>query len=201
MPRCKECGIKFDKRYAFQKFCMGNDECIKAHVDYAKRQHAKNWKKTTKLPLKKTKSQKNYLQDEVNKLSKMIDKKYGYLTCIDCDKEMKLIHAAHFHNVQGNENLRYNLHNLHSARAHCNQYSSEHKVGYREGLEKRYGKAYRDVVEYDIRKQYPTIQLSTKEVQEALKTVRAIIRNFDTYNFKDSIHAREMLNNLINIYT
>lgn len=201
MPRCKECRELFEKRYPFQKYCMLKDECITAHWTNAKKQHAKNWKKETKLSIKSKKSQKNYLQDEINKLSKMIDRKYGYLTCVDCGKEMKLIHAAHFHNVQGNENLRYNLHNLHSARAHCNQYSSEHKVGYREGLEKRYCKEYRDFVEYELRKKYPTIQLSTKDVQESLKTVRAIIRNFDTYNFKDSIHAREMFNKLIKIYT
>lgn len=180
---------------------MGNDDCIKAHVEYARKQHQKNWKKETKLPIKNKKSQKNYLQDEINKLSKMIDKRHGYLTCIDCDKDMKLTHAAHFHNVQGNENLRYNLHNLHSARAHCNQYSSEHKVGYRKGLEERYGKEYRDFVEFEIRQKYPTIQLSTKEVQESLKTVRAIIRNFESYKFKDAIHERGMFNKLINIYT
>ena len=129
----------------------------------------------------------------------MIDKKYGFDTCIDCGKSMDLIHAAHLHNVGGNENLRFNLNNIHSARAHCNMYSSEHKVNYRIGLEKRYGKEYLDYCVNKMPLEFSHVGLKSNEVDEALKKTREIIRNFDKYKYNGD-GARDFFNELIGIY-
>ena len=204
--RCKECKEKFEPIEFLQKFCKGNDDCLAAEALYnlkkIKEKQIKDWNK--EKPQRKIKAYSNRfkkeLESNINKLSKMIDKSFGHVTCIDCDSKMDLIHAAHFHNVSGNENLRYNLDVIHSARAYCNQYSSEHKVGYRTGLEKRYGKDYLEYVQYELPMKYEHLGLKSNEIHDALQTVRKLIKTFDTYKFKDARQAREMCNKIIRIY-
>ena len=107
----------------------------------------------------------------------MIDASFGFTTCIDCGKPFgKQIDAAHFHNVKGHEQLRFNLHNLHSAKSDCNQFSSEHKVGYIKGLELRYGIDYLSQVEA-LKTEIKELKLNAVEIAEKLKLVRHIIRN------------------------
>jgi hypothetical protein len=140
------------------------------------------------------------LQKEINKLSRMIDKHFEF-KCIDCDNPFgKQTDAAHLHNVQGNENIRYNLHNLHSARTHCNKFNSEHKVGYRKGIAKRYGNEYLEFIDVELPKKYKYLGLLDNEVKEKLSIVRKLIRDFETFNLKDGIQAREMFNKIIGIY-
>lgn len=144
---------------------------------------------------------KKALQNEINKLSRMIDARFKYVTCIDCGKTFgKQIDAAHFHGRGANSTLRYNLHNLHSAKSDCNQYSDTHKQGYEKGLEERYNKIYAEYVIEKLPLLYKEIHLSNVEVHEKLKLVRSIVRNFDTYKFDNAISARNTLNNLIGIY-
>jgi len=205
MPRCLNCKDKFEKKYPNQqgkfRFCLLKDECITAFNDARKEKQISTAKQQrTEYNKKHSKNPLNYLQDEINKLSKMIDESLGFTRCIDCNNKMDLIHAAHLHNVQGNENIRFNLHNLHSARAHCNMYSSEHKVGYRKGLELRYSAEYLNYVDNDLKLQYSYLGLKANEIADALKITREIIRNFDTYKFTGGVEARDMLNDLIGIY-
>ena len=140
------------------------------------------------------------LQIEINKLSKMIDASFNYHDCICCNNILNAsINAAHFHSVGSNATVRYNLHNVHSARTHCNNYSAEHKSGYILGLEARYGKEYLEKVQ-SLVIQYSHIGLKSNEIYEKLGLVRKIIRNFSTYKFESSVQAREMLNKIIGIY-
>ena len=200
MPRCINCKDKFKPIRFNAKYCM-KQECIEVWVKSAA---IKQWNK--ELPKRKeklgdkAKNARVYLQDEINTLARMIDKSFGFVNCIDCDKPMDSIHAAHLHNSQGNENIRYNLHNLHSARGHCNKYSSEHKVGYRKGLEQRYSLQYKEFVEFEMSLKYKYIGLKANEVQDALKITRKVIREFNSYTFKDGIEARDELNKIIGIY-
>lgn len=140
------------------------------------------------------------LQRNINLFSRMIDASFGFNTCIDCNKPFgKQVDAAHFHNVKGNEQLRFNLHNLHSAKSDCNQYSSEHKVGYKQGLEQRYGIDYLNQVEA-LKTEIKELKLNAVEISEKLKLVRHIIRNFDKYKFDNALIARNQFNKIIGIY-
>ena len=140
------------------------------------------------------------LQRNINLLSRMIDASFGYNTCIDCGKKMnKQIHGAHFHNVKGHENLRFNLHNIHSSLSQCNKYSSEHKVGYIKGLEQRYGIGYLNQVEA-LKTEIKELKINAVEIAEKLKLVRHIIRNFDKYKFDTALIARNQFNKIIGIY-
>lgn len=210
MPRCKKCSIKFVSKVFNQKFCMANEECTDAAIQFvldnnrrlAEKKEKKEWneKKAEMKVDTHAKEYKNSLQNEINKLSRMIDLKFEYLTCIDCEKQYgKQQDAAHFHGRGSNSTLRYHLHNLHSANSQCNLYSDVHHVNYAKGLEKRYGKEYLMYVE-NLRVSIKEIHLTNKDVVEKLKIVRDIIRHFDTYQFESSLDARTILNGLIGIY-
>ena len=175
--RCKICNIKFETKYFNQKTCL-NAEC---DLSYSKEVVLSKWQdnaRKAQKPVKKTvTSVKTLLQTEVNKLARQIDKHFNY-TCIDCGKEYgKQTDGAHYHNVGGNENLRYNLHNIHSARAYCNRYNTEHK-------------------------KYPVLKLNELELKAALKIVRKLNRDFQTHltGHLDGAMMRAYFNDLIGIY-
>jgi hypothetical protein len=151
-------------------------------------------------PVTHEKKYKKSLQDEVNKLSRMIDAKFGYTTCIDCSKPFgNQVDACHFNGVGSNHSIRYNLHNLHSGKSDCNQFSDRHKQGYTIGLKERYGESYLTLVE-ELPIRYKYIKISAVEVVEKLKIVRNLVKNFDTFQAENSIAMREMMNGIIGIY-
>lgn len=210
MPRCKSCGVKFTPTKFLQKFCMANEYCTDAAIQFvldnnrklAESKEKKDWNEKKKILKVNTHSKeyKKEFQDNINLLSRMIDLRFEYLTCIDCDKGYgPQQDAAHFHGRGSNSTLRYHLHNLHSANSHCNKFSDVHHVNYKIGLEKRYGKEYLKYVE-DLKINIKSIDLSNQDIVDKLKLVRSIIRNFDTYKFESSLDARTQLNNLIGIY-
>lgn len=140
------------------------------------------------------------LQKEINRLSKMIDSKCGYKTCICCHRDFgKQTDAAHYHSVGSNQTLRFNLHNIHSASSYCNNYSNTHLSGYLVGLEARYGLKYKDMI-LSLPQVYKSLKLSAKDIHDKLLLVRSLIKNFDDYEFKDGIEGRELFNQLIGIY-
>ena len=143
----------------------------------------------------------NPLQVAINKLVKMIDQHFELNTCICCGEPLKgQSDSAHFKSVGSNSTLRYNLHNIHTARGYCNQYNPNHQKNYPSGLEKRYGKEYLDMVE-GLQLKYPSLHLSGVEIIEKTKIVRGIINNFDLYEKKSPTLARDFFNQLIGIYT
>lgn len=207
--RCETCRDEFTPRVFLQKNCLKKDDCIKAELELKKKIQSKSMgkkKNKSKVDFKamelrvKAPNRKKELGEQSRLLARNIDNRFGYL-CIDCGKPYgKQQDAAHLHNSGGNENITYNLHNLHSARSYCNRFSSEHKVGYREGIEKRYGKDYLDYIDNEIPLKYSYVGLSNSEIAEKLKIVRKLNRTFDTYTLKDGKQARDLFNKIIGIY-
>lgn len=193
---------------------MKKDECVSEHVKWVNAPEQK--KKLVKIekkewndkwkPIKIDSHSKEYrkaFQDEINKLSKMIDIKFGYDTCIDCgkylDKEKHQIDACHLISKKKNNTLRYHLDILHSGHNHCNTMNETHESNYKVGLVKRYGQEYVTYVE-ELPIKYKEIHISNQEIFEKLKLVRSVIRNFETYSLTDSLQARKIFNNLLSIY-
>lgn len=195
--KCKYCKKIIDNPKPLQVVC-----CYQCAIEYSKQLRLKKWKKEKKAkdPELNPTKYKGLLQAEINKLARMIDARFNYL-CIDCGKPYgKQTDASHFHAVGGHENIRYNLNNIHSARSYCNQYLGGRQKQYGEGLIKRYGQSYFDYVDTQMGLQYKSIQLKWNEIEEKLKIVRKIIREFDNYELVDGIQARDLFNNLIGIY-
>lgn len=208
MKRCKNCNNKFTPRFkTTERYCWEVDCKVAESMVFIEKQRDAKRKKQNKEKAEKkitvyAREYKSNLQNQINLLARKIDAYFCY-NCIDCGKSYgKQVDAAHKNNVGGHENIRWNLHNIHSARAFCNQRSSEHKTGYSIGLEERYGIAYKDYVEIEINKIYSYVGLTPKEVVEALKIVRKLNREFDNHisQFKDGSEAREYFNKIIGIY-
>jgi hypothetical protein len=208
MPRCKSCNAKFTPKYFNQKFCVENDECLKALSDYAKDQEYKRLKKDF-LPRKKEMDivanptkYKKFLQDEINKLARMIDNSFD-LKCIDCGKDYgPQQDGGHFNSVGKNASLRFNLHNIHSQKSDCNQngLGAGRERQYYQGLIDRYGIEYAEMVDVGLQQKFTYIGLKNEDYPEKTKIVRAIIKNFGTYRFEGPKEAREICNKLIGIY-
>jgi len=185
-------------------------EVMAKKIEKAKKQVAKvekdkedELKRTIKSwrPSAHEKKYKKSLQDDVNKLSRMIDAKFGYINCIDCDKSMEgyQIDACHLMSRGKNCTLSYHLLNLHSGHNHCNFYNEKHEGNYKQGIINRYGeKTLAKILELPLI--YKEIHLSSVEIVEKLKIVRSLVKNFDTFKAENAIEMREMMNNVIGIY-
>lgn len=208
--RCLNCRQKFEVKRFNSKYCdeldcktaeaLNNLEKIKAKEvkDWSKRKR----EKIEKYGLSKSKPPKNILQDEINKLARLIDNKFK-LSCISCGTTNNVQYAGgHRISVGACTSIRYNLHNIRKqCNKNCNKEKSGNPDGYDEGLIKRHGKEYKDYVKYELRKMYDYVDLGSLDYTEKIKVVRKLIRDFDTFDLKDSIQARNMFNSLIGIYT
>lgn len=215
--KCRICSQKFTPRFSTTQPVCEDVQCI---IEYTRQQRekkeakdlreqkkkakieAKEWfekKKKAKIELYPSKN-KGYLQYEINKLSKLIDDRFDY-KCICCGREYgKQKDAAHYSSVGSNSTIRFNLHNIHTSDSYCNNYSNTHVSGYYDGLIKRYDQKYADFVKYELPKT-PVIKLLPNEVHEKLTIVRQLIKNFDTYVFKDGKEGRDIFNKVIGIYS
>ncbi len=210
MKVCKICKTKFTPYRTTQPTCKGC-EFGYAMMKLAEKKKVDKVEGKEKLRQQKakvySKEYKVELQNEINRLARMIDERFNY-ACVDCDKEVRYkrndtrpmdANGSHLHNVSGNENIRYNLHNIHTSKIKCNQFEGGRKEDYKKGLVKRYGKGYLEVVE-GRGVAYPYLGLMEIEVVEKIKIVRKLIRTLDTYCFRDGIQGRSMINKIIGIY-
>ena len=208
MPRCKCCKEKFEAKQFLQKYCGVKLDCKVAeglyNLEKKKKIEKKEWNKRKELmrPTSHSKENKAYLQSEINKLSKLIDSKFEYVTCIDCNKRFDNVDAGHYIAVGANATLRYNLDNIHAQDRGCNRNERQgsRNTGYYKGLTERYGKEYAEYVDVGLQNKYKYLGLKEQEIYDKLKLVRALVKNFETYKFKNSLGARRMFNKLIGIY-
>jgi hypothetical protein len=158
----------------------------------------KEKKKELSINVNSTKHKKT-LQDEINKLARFIDLKF-YDTCVDCELPLKdQIHGSHYHNVGGNEHIRFNLHNIHASTLYCNKFNHGNKVGYLKKLAERFNKDYANFID-ELNRDYKGIKISKREIYEAIPVVRKLIRDLDTLEFDSAIKLRDYCNNKIGYY-
>jgi hypothetical protein len=208
MKKCKECKKEFVPRFStLEKYCW-NSDCkyieAKQKLEAHKKNEVKDWqqrKKKIDIEINPSKYKK-MLQDEINKLARMIDNRFE-LMCIDCGKPFgNQQDGGHFKSVGSNASIRFNLHNIHSQKSDCNKngLGGGRERQYYDGLINRYGKDYAEFVDIELQKNYKYLGLKNHEIPEKLKIVRGIIRDFETYVFDNPKHAREVLNKIIGIY-
>jgi len=145
MPKCKHHKTKFTAKYFNQKYCLEDDECIKAFNEFVKeskeKQKSKQWRTEKKVIKEKLLTKKDYLnilQKVFNTYIRMRDKGKP---CISCDKFLKDndVNASHFYSVGSYPNLRFNELNVHSSCIECNMYKSGNLIEYSLRLPNRIG--------------------------------------------------------------
>ena len=98
MAKCPHCLIKFKPTRFLQKNCEQTEECRSHAIQTVLEKNRKLAEKKEKVEKKDwnekkaemkvdthAKEYKTSLQNEINKLSRMIDLKFEYFTCIDCE--------------------------------------------------------------------------------------------------------------------
>ena len=203
--KCKECKVKFQPKYFNQKYCMINDECIKAHVESAKKVQIKVKRKENqvkKLELKPKSYWLAILQKEINQIVRLIDKD---CPCISSGRPYRSDdQAGHFYSVGSTPALRFNLLNLWSQSIKDNMHNSGNLLNYREQLVKF---DIIDLIESE-RLKYPTLKLSIEEIKEAISKAKIVKKvmielNSDVFNPRSvvkRVELRQEFNRYLEIY-
>jgi len=212
MPKCKSCGVKFTPTKFLQKFCMANEECTDAAIQFvldnnrrlAEKKASDEWKEEKKVILEKLKTTGDYeadLQTEINILCRMID---GPLGCISCGSTTGKMSAGHYHSRGKNTTLRFNLNNLHQQCFHCNGPMSGNIINYNLGLIKWYGKQYQDYVEYKMPLEYPLLKWTKNDLILWKAQVMAYKKEVAKLDFplsaEDRLYWRGYYNEKLGIY-
>lgn len=213
MPRCSNisCRSKFTATYFLEKFCK-RDECkeIEAGLLLEKarskqgKAKKKAWKKEKAQIKEKLKSKSDYekdLQKEVNKIVRLIDKD---VPCISSGRTTGQTHGGHFFSRGSTPSLRFNLHNIYAQSAQDNTYKSGNIQGFRSGIESVYGESQLELIENDLRRLYPALNLSVPELKEAIVEARKIAKELEqlglSYPPKMRLKLRAEFNNRLSIY-
>ena len=203
--KCKQCKSKFIPKYFNQKYCLINDECIKAHVESAKKIQIKVKKKENqvkKLELKPKSYWLAILQKEINQIVRLIDKD---CPCISSGRAYRTDdQAGHFYSVGSTPAFRFNLLNLWSQSIKDNMHNSGNLLNYREQLVKF------DIIDLieDEKRKYPTLKLSIEEIKEAISKSKIVKKvmielNSDVFNPRSvvkRVELRQEFNRYLEIY-
>ena len=197
-PSCKK---EFQQRRFNQIVC--SPLCS---IEYQKllksKKEAKEWrdkKAVMKEKLMNLSNWKKLLEKQVNTICRLIDKD---CKCISCNGKGN--QAGHFHSVQSNESIRFNLHNLHVQEFNCNVERGGNVLAYSSGLINTFGNNYQEYCMFTIVKDYPLIKLDKNDIISAIELAKQSIKELKeankTYSPELRVKLRDYYNHKIGIY-
>ena len=172
MPICKHHKTKFTAKYFNQKYCLSDDECIKAFNEFVKseteKKKAKEWQKEKKILKEKLITKSDYLNIAQKVFNTYIRLRDKGKPCVSCDKFLKDndINASHFFSVGSSPNLRFNEDNVHNSCIRCNKELHGNIAEYAIRLPKRIGIERFNQLQQDRNK---PLLLNIEEVKELIK--------------------------------
>lgn len=206
MAKCKHCKEKFTPKYSsLEKYCSKEDCRIQYSLDVVrtrkkaeeKAKH-KDWMVEKKKLRSATTNWKNALQDEINKIVRLIDKG---LPCLALERMANKYDAGHIFSRGSNSTIRFNLHNIHRQSAQSNHYQSDDVI-LREGVVREYGQDYMDFI--SALRQTPELKYKDFEYEaftkEAKKIVLSLAKLDLTYSLNNRIEMRNKINIQLGIY-
>lgn len=221
MPKCRNCGEKFQVKVFLQKYCRGSDSCLEAETSYAlaqvskqnqqalkkaeqkAKQQDKEWqqrKKKLKRELETVSQARKRVQDNLNKLVHWLD---SGLPCVSCDNP-KPSEAGHYFTVGAHSEIALHLHNIHMQCHQCNNHNGGNEREYYLRIGQRYGADYQEYLHYRIRREYQHLRLSKEDFWEAGKIVNRLLREVKKISPPDTLAKRlewrDKLNSEIGIY-
>ena len=204
--KCKECKEKFTpKRSTLEPTCDKYECKVSYAMKIVEKQKIKREKEQRKINAEQKKklrdnvtNWKNKLQDEVNKIVRVID---NDLPCLAKNIYSNQFHAGHIFSRGSNQTIRYNLHNIHRQSAQSNHFQNEDGL-LREGLVKEYGQSYMDFIS-ELRRT-PRLSFSNEEFHDltikATSVLRKLKKENKSYNLKKRIELRNQINLELSIY-
>ncbi len=165
---CRYCKNKFIPFNSLQPFCF-KEECIKEHNKTEREKKARKVKKEFKENDKSTLIK--LAQTVVNAYVRLRDKNNPCISCGYIGDGRKW-NAGHFRPQGGNQQLRFNLLNLHRQCEPCNSYKSGNLVSYRENLIKKIGLDRVEIIEAN----HERGNYSVEYLQKLIKVFRKKIK-------------------------
>lgn len=179
MPKCSYCKIKFEPKYFLQKYCLQNDNCIKAFSEYAKEQNIKKQSKESKEKKAKLKKEILTLSDWLKMaqvaFNAFIRERDKNDYCISCKTKISnLWDAGHYRSVGSNPQLRFDEQNVNKQCRKCNGYWGGNPIEYRKVLIEKYGIEVVERIESDNEPKKYTIDDVKKIIEIYRKKIKEI---------------------------
>lgn len=191
--KCKECKESFQPYNSIQPVCSPKCALVKVRREAEKQKFQEMKDRVTNW--------KGKLQDEVNKLVRLIDvglpclAKEGYYP--------NQYHAGHVFSRGSNTSMKYNLHNIHRQSAQSNHFQNDDGL-LREGMVREHGQEYMDFVS-ELR-QIPVLKYKDWEYKEFYDKAHAVwlrMKKIDiegTYPLDMRMELRNNINIELGIY-
>ena len=152
MPRCLHHKTKFVAKFFNQKFCMNDEKCVDASIQYArdkvKLNKSKEWqkeKRTLKTALKTLTQLEAEAKKSFQKFIRLRDKDKP---CISCAIQWTdLWDGGHYKKAEIYSGVIFNEMNCHKQCRKCNRFLNGNELNYRQGLITRYGIDYANEIE------------------------------------------------------
>lgn len=207
IANCKHCKKKFVQKTFNLRYCCETEECREACAKYVlekkKRAIENKTKERSKERLRVMKENitnyKKLLQDDVNQIAKLID--FGLKGLHVSGSYDTEIQAGHVYSVKNNEQMRFNLHNIHRQGAKSNMalvYDEE----FRDALIDEYGNDYFLFIKGLKKQPLPRIkQHEYKEYHErALSIIKRLKKDLKQRSLTERIKLRNEINRELGIY-
>lgn len=204
---CEVCKKRFIAKIFNYRYCESTPECKEAGKDFkinSKIKTALNKVRSDKkekfsVMKENVTDYKKFLQDDVQKISKLID--YGLRGLHETPNDTGIIQSGHVYSKKNNEQMRFNLHNLHRQGAKSNMalvYDEE----FRDGLIAEYGIDYFNFIKSLKAQALPKIkQNEYKEYHfKALAIIKRLQLTFVHYSKKERLELRNSINKELSIY-
>lgn len=200
--KCLNCKKKFKPTSATNTVC--SQSCA---IEYAKEKAIKQKAKNNALEKQKLKNSitgvpelKKLLETQINAICREIDKGSG---CISCGGHTTP-QGGHFFSKGSNPALRYNLFNIYLQDYNCNCAKGGNIHEYDKGLIKMYGKQHWEFVKFELPLKYTILKPTKPEllewIEKAKIELKILKKENRTYDFKERIEIRKLINERIGIY-
>ena len=189
--KCKVCKSEFEQYNSLVSWC--SPKCgYKLSQLKLKEKRTKEWRSEKKRLRTNVTDWKKSLQNEINKIVRLIDKD---LNCLARNTKGQM-HAGHVYARGGNTNMRYNLHNIHRQSAQSNHFQNDDGL-LREGLSNEYGQEYMEFIS-DLRRT-PVPKYSQQEYMDMYYKAKKIVLRLKKSDISYSLKNRILLRNKINL--
>jgi hypothetical protein len=190
LPKCKYHKEKFVPKYPFQKFCLSDDECIKAFNEWVKEEKEKKKAKANKdfeiaeIKDKEEKKLKASLINTKTQVHAYVRNRDKGKPCISCGTNWNQdFQCGHHYKSETFITLRFNLDNLHGQCRRCNLHLEGAFDNYALNLPNRIGiERYNKLVELaSVDKQFDKVWNV-----DNLKEVRMLLKENKSYEVKQT---------------
>lgn len=200
--KCLNCKDKFTPTSNTQVVCR-----MACAINYAQEKAKKDKTKISRLETKKMRESiigvpelKKLLETQINTICRLLDKESG---CVSCGGHTTP-QAGHYHTVQSNGSIRFNLFNTHLQDFNCNCAKGGNIHNYDLGLIKMYGKEYWEYVKFQLPQEYPILKLTKPELMDAIGKAKELVKRLKqadiTHSMNQRIRLRSEYNSFIGIY-